>query len=784
MGAALSTASFELWRACVRAWRRPVRSTVGVVCVALAVAVTVPIAHYFDNTLWRASLFPDGRHVFFVEDRLTGKELTLTSRELASLQSSSTSALTVGAFADGGTSSPEPDRSSRMVSWANVDADGLRILGVAPQLGQYYTSAQERAGERVALISDALWRREFAGSSNAIGQFLQRNSTRYEIIGIMPARFRFPLGGADAWIPFPSRSVGNQLTRATRLIVRTSTTTDSNLGEKILSESLKAVGVLPGDVRLLSAEAAFSAPARRAAPLLLIAAISALLLGSLVVWHLSWSDAVALQTEVYTRIALGASRLRAAGVFAIDTLVLSLVGVACGVATGQFLTALASVERLDSSGQLARVGNLSTTLITVAVSLIVICSGSGWVIITHVSRRSDKTLHSRASAPAYQAHRRGLFFTATHVCGATVFMTCAALAWASILKLQEVSPGFATDRLLTVSIEMPRSDEKQGGLQIERLLAHLRLIPGVISVAATTNLPIQANGMSMPLSFEACDDRVKVVQLRLISDNYFSTLGIPVINGRASIDEKRTGPLPIIVNRTLTMSCWFGRSSIGRHATLGRDEFTVVGVVDDVPMFGLRRPAQPEVYLPLSLRVVPFVQVLLRVDAETPYRVHEPLRKAVHNLDPTIEIWRVRSIEDLMLDGEASLYARARMLATATVVALVIAALGVYATAGLTARLRRHELAIRVAVGARPLVLATSTTLRAVLWALPGIAFGQVLAYLAAGSLQPYLFRTETLDPFLYALSTVAIVIVVATANLLACREVLSGDLLRCLREE
>lgn len=787
MSALLCAVSLELRRACVRACRRPIRSSVGVVAVALGIAVTLPIAHYIDNTLWRATVFPDGRHLFLVEDRLTGRVLTISARELAHLRSALTPALTVGAFATGGTTSPETDRSSRFVSWAYLDAEGLRLLGVAPQLGRFYTGTQERTGEHVVLISDELWRRNFARNPDAIGQFLKRDSAVYEIIGIMPARFRFPLDGADAWIPFPTRMVASGLTRAMQLVVRSNVSADTARDEQTLSESLRSVGVLPGDVRLVNMEAALSAPARRAAPLLAIAAMSALLLASLVVWHLTLSDTVALQTETYTRIALGASRLRAAGVFACDTAFVGVVGAVGGVVVGNLLTGLSSVERLHSSAELATGGHFCTTLVAVMFSLALICSGCGWLIVTRVSRNSDKMLYSRASAPAYQAHRQGLLFTAAHVCGATVFMTCAALAWASILKLQEVSPGFATDRLLTVSIEIPDGREKHGTSQsdvVERLLAHFKQIPGVVSVAATTNLPIQANGMRMPLAFEGCDDRMTPVELRLISDSYFATLGIPVIAGRTAIKESQAGPLPIVVNRTLAMSCWFGRSALGRRARLGKDEFSVVGVIDDVPMFGLRKPAEAEVYLPLSLRSARFVHVLLRVDGESPYRIREPLRKAVRSVNPTIEIWRVRSIEDLMLDGEAALYARARMLGTATAVALVIAALGVYSTASLTARLRRRELAIRVAVGARPLVVVACTTLRAVLWALPGIAVGQLCAYLAASSLQPHLFRTDIFEPSLYALSTVAIMFVVASATLVASLGLIRGDLLRCLRTE
>lgn len=382
--------------------------------------------------------------------------------------------------------------------------------------------------------------------------------------------------------------------------------------------------------------------------------------------------------------------------------------------------------------------------------------------------------------------------TSSQVACSMASLVAAQLAWASFVNLRAVSPGFRSEGLAIVTVAAPRffkvkdADLTQVFGFFESVLDGARRLPGVVAVAATTNLPIQGSVHRISLAAAEARPTCEYVQVRGVSHEYFRTLELPVIEGRTLVSgddlaSGAEGQNVVVVNRTLATRCWPGQSAVGRTLTLPIGTWRVVGVVGDVRVFGRRRPVPAEVYLPMSRFVFPSMYVLLRIGDERQPAASGPLRRLVATLDPEARVSSVRTIEQIISEAEAPLTLRARLLTAATVCSLVIAAVGVYATCAFTAHQRRREPAIRLALGASPRGLLWRGTSEAVAWALPGLLVGGALGYWAGLSLAPVLFGVMPFEPWTYVGSAWALTVLVGTAAWWGSRQVFDADLWRAL---
>jgi predicted permease len=765
----------ESVRALRRVRRRPLASAVAALAIALGVGVTAPVASYLRQTLLQRSLFPQIGQLVLLSADSEGSPAAVSGRELDRLRSLSVGFESVGGFADAGTGvttlhGAAPEQTP--IAWSFLEAQTFRTLAVQPLLGRIYTENEEQQGELVAVISYELFRRAYQGDAKALGQWMAVDlSRRYRIAGVMPRGFRFPVATPDVWVPVP-KDLGARIdVRSLQAVARIR----SDVAIQAVQTTLNAGNAIRGSqLTLVPLDAVLSSAARRAAPLIMLGAVAALLLSTAVVWHVYWSDALNSHAEIGTRLALGASRTRACGVFLLQALIVSVAGSAAGVPVASYVTNVVRLRALDPSAQLVSVADPAVIGAVIGLYVVIGTIAGAVPILRYWGSDIGGLLNESRSGSSERVGSISPILTATQVGCAACLAICAALAWRSVVNLGRVSPGFGTDRLLTIQVRHPRAapptvsirPSPQAGDFFEQLLDGVRRIPGVVGATSSMNLPMYGGRIQ---SFMRADDAISGcgdgIQVAMVAGDYFKTLALPVREGRALAASDENGLENLVVNRTLASRCWPGQSAIGRVPRfMGTHPMTIVGVVEDVPMFGLRKPAPPTVYLPASLLgSPPGMQLIVRV-AGDPYRVYPAIAGVVRRMDPDVRFLRVRSMEDVLADGEAPLAARAKLLGAAGLCAFVIAGLGVYATTAVMARRRRHELAIRVALGATYRRLLATFAFKALCWSVPGLLAGGALAYWGALSLAPVLFGVEPFDTPIYGASIgiLALLVVIA----------------------
>jgi predicted permease len=765
--------------------------------MAAAIGIATPFVSYLDRFLLRPSPFPDSGSVVLVRlhEGVSGRELMALPREVEEFRHSPGVFREVSGFGYGG--SVVPDSGGMPIAVCRLQAAGFLLLGVAPVIGRHYTAQEERAQELVAVISDNLWHRQYGRTPDVLGsEIVLGRGLPYRVIGVMPREFRFPDSSPDVWIPFPP--TGGQIAHM-KIVGRVhrgvSLETAQGMGRAALQ---RMPGRKEAEMTLVRLDDELKGVARRSAPLVVVAVIAALLLSSSVICYVLLGDALSADVEMGVRMALGASRLRAFSVFPLQGFFVALAGTALGIVVAGYLSRVRGLHVLHRTAAMLDGFDARVLIAMFGVALSAGLAAGGVAVLRMRARSVQSLLGSGGASSSKRTNRTRLVLGAAQIACATLFCVLAALSWASFVNIKKVSPGFRPDRLLTAQVVIPslfdqpfeRRDVEQRVERYhdlsQRILQALEDLPGASLAAVTSGLPI-LSPITGYLSFSAgaptpeCDRGA----FRAVSDNYFETLGLRLKEGRSFNAADRPNSERIaIVNQKLAAGCWPDSSAVGRTGVLIGEKVRIVGVVEDVPMLGRRKPPEPEVYMPLSQFPSPITFVVVRVEGDDPYAALPALRARIRGVDSEANVLTARSMEDILSESEGPLTVRAGLMSAASVSTILIAVLGVYAAATFSSRERRRERAIRVALGATPRRLLLRSTLDTVTWSLPGLAAGLGLAYWAASSLGPVLFGVSRFEPSLYGGSAVLLSCIAALSSWLGGLDLYRIDLLRYLHSD
>jgi putative ABC transport system permease protein len=783
---------FTLRKAARGSFRLSATNVGGVVVLAAGCFVSAPIVAYIDTSILRASLFRDASRLVLVEsaDRQTGARVPLSLDQVERLRSLQSVFDAVIAFAPAGTAPPDDRPPSRPVVWCFLGEDAFRTFGVNPVLGSTFGGGERWHGETTAVISYEFWSRHFGRDVAVLGRYVARGWTQYRVVGVMPKNFRFPAGGADIWIPLASADSHASSIGYLDVISRMKAGVSIRQVQAAVSATL-AVGD-DGSKResfVVGLEDAIRAPAFRALPMLAITAFSVLLLAAVVLAHLLLAEAVDRRSEVGIRMSLGASRFAANSVFTVRSLILSAVGGAIGLGLSAAVMGIAT--RIAPAGPLRASGPVD---VRIAGIMALVCASIGMVagaapLLVTWRRPVRPIVGFRNDGQAGMARQLGPLLVAGVACCATFFLINSALSLESMRRLRLVAPGIAGDQILTATVVAPLHllnlgrDER---FRLTEFFGHLldgvRRLPGVRAASAASGPPVRAPQVSLAFRGEGARTTCDRVQLRTIAPDYLGVLGIRLERGRAL---RATEPEPAaLVNRTLEQQCWPGSSAEGRVGELAGSRVRIVGVVSDVRTRGRRVPVDPELYLPMSVAPLPSMCFVLRVAGHDPYAPAEGFRRLVRRQDPEAKLVTVASVEDLLSAPEAPLTTTAILLSAAAAATLLVAVLGVYATCAADMRLRRKEIAVRLALGADPQALVVRQATTAVVRALPGIGLGCLFAALGAGSLAPLLFEVGRVETSVYVGCVLSLSVSTAVSAWSAARNVIVAGIWRVLQCE
>ncbi|MEO8448419.1 MAG: ABC transporter permease [Gemmatimonadota bacterium] len=653
-----------------------------------------------------------------------------------------------------------------------VSPEYFGVVRVQPRLGRGF-QAQEENGARVVVLSDELWQREFQGDRSAVGRNLTMSGVPYTVVGVMPPGFTDPIAGRiDAWVPEdlsegrdPSNSGNHYLTVIARLrpltpVARAQAELDA-LGVALARDYPNNNEIR---ARLAPLKEDIVGPASRSLEIMLGAVALVLLLVCVNIANLLLVRGSERAREFALRSALGAPRTRLVRQLLIESVILALAGAGAGLVLARGI--MSAIVALGS-GSIPRLTTLSLEPRLLAFS-VAVASLSALVFGLAPALRSTRTEpgdvlrdQSRSATGSGSQSRLRSGLVVSQVALAFVLLAGAGVLIASFERLRRMDLGVETDGVLTFELQLPaaRYDSIMRARFYQELAVQVERIPGVRAAGGISKLPAtgtynvwSAEAMTGPLA-GAKGARV-VAEQRVVSGDYFRTLGIPLLGGRAFDARDVAGAQPrVIISKRLAELIFPDVDPIGQRVRAGNRVSEVVGVVPDVALDVEGRRALPYVYHPHAQfagdRNWELSQV---VSATVPFEQLEPVvRRTLAVLDPELVMYRPTTLAETIGRGTAGRLFTVRILTSFALVALALAALGLFGVLSYAVRLRAREFGIRMALGAdrraiRGMVLRQGLTVTAV-----GVGIGLLGAAALSKLMAAVVFQVSPLDPLVLA---------------------------------
>jgi putative ABC transport system permease protein len=693
-----------------------------------------------------------------------------------------------------------------------ASASFFSLLGVKAVLGRTLLPADEEgAGARVVVLTERLWIRRFGRSAAVLGSPIVLNGDTYTIVGVLPGWCITPVRDAELVAPFPmtadprrnSRDAGflkvlgrlkpgvtPAQARAdldaimARLRVQYPTTNATHLGTSVV-EWRNALGATQRPVLLL----------------LQGAVLLVLLVACANVGNLFLAAALRREHEFAVRAALGASGVRRVRQVLLETLLISLAAAALGLfiqsAAVRALSVLAPPDLLALSPPAAT--NPRVLIFTLAAA-IVATTLFGAMAAWRLGGSSASLRSARGASSATRTLRSGL--VTAEVAIASMLITTAIVLSQSFARLQSVDPGFRGERLLTARLSLPRGRyprTEQAARFVDTLRPRLLAIPGVEDAAAVNVVPLNgyhATADVWPAERPAPPPAERQqAEYRMISPSYIRTFGLPLIAGRSfDSHDDASGEAVVLISRTLAQRFWTVGSAVG-HAIAMKDsdaqrQARIVGVVGDVKHYGLDAEATPDIYTPIPQVPDQTVQWLannmywgLKTSGD-PNLSREAFRRALREVDPDVPASAIKTMDDALATALAPRRMNLWLVRAFALVALFLAGAGVYAVTAFTVALRRREIAIRSALGARANQNVRAIVVDASRPIALGLALGAGGALAVAPALRTVLYGVDPVAAGPFSIVAATLLTAGMAAALVAALPVRRIDPLEALRTE
>ncbi len=798
--------------------RRPLTAIAVVVTLALGISASTAIFSVVDGVLLKPLDFPEAERLVRLHQtyetlrtspnprlQRIWDRLPLSYLNAVDYRQGSRVVEAIGLYEDLSltlTGSGEP----QSLDAVRMDAELFDVLAVETVIGRTFDVDEVEDGARVVLLGESLWRQSFGAAEGVLGRSLTLDGEPYTVVGVMPAGFRIPGGGAEElWTPLrlDEDDLGQRDNQRLRALARLAD--GVSIGEarvdlerlargqaETFADTNEGVGVRIEP--LLESVAGDSRPLLY----LLLAAVAAVLAVACVnVAHLLLAETSFRRRELTVRLALGAGRGRLVGQLLSESLLLALAGGALGwwaAAAGRDLLLAWLGADLPRAGDVVLDGRV--LLFTVAVSLIAatVCCILPAFSTRDLSARHLGTGRGPDTAARFPIHG-GLVVAETAV---TLMLTAGAAVLASgFLRLAAVEPGFGSDGVVVQEIRLPAwryPDEAQRRGFSEQLLERLQSLPGVNGAALTTKLPFAGPGLVAGYTLADVDEAAdgdgdwtqgRSASLKFVTPDYFRVLGMSLQGGRAFTDADRPeSGLRLAVNETMARSNWPEEEAVGRTLSFSFSEESheVVGVVADVRHDGLDVEPGLLIYLPWSQRPAfagnTFTVVVRgEVAAAT-------LRTAVREIDSELPLAPATTMAALLTDSLAPSRSRTSLLMTLAAVALALALVGTYAVVSFTVGRRVPEIGVRMALGASAGRVRTMVLRRTLALSGLGLALGILGAVVGARLLSGFLYGTGELEPLAIAAAAALVALTSLVAGYLPARRASRVDPVAALRGE
>jgi putative ABC transport system permease protein len=706
-----------------------------------------------------------------------------------------------------------------------TEANFFSVLGVQPLLGRTWAPGEDQAGgSRIVILSYGLWKSMFNSDPKVIGKNIDLDAASYTVVGVMKPTFQFPVG-TQLWIPqdMSTKALGIRGNHGPGAIgrLKPGVSVEQALADlNVISARLEQQFPLTNQkvaAIVTPLHESMVGRSRDSLMLMLGAVVLVLLIACVNVANLLLSRALARQKEMAVRAAIGASRARLIRQLLTESVLIAVFGGVVGL-----FVAIGGIQLLTSMKRLALPPtnpveiNLPVLLFTFGVSVL---SGVifGLVPAFHTSRPDLSEELKGTGTSSLNRHKRSTsnVLVIAEVGFALLLLISAGLLLKDFVTLRNTNIGVRTDHVWTASLRLPTARYGEQPQQFhfgQAVLEKIRQVPGVESVGITDRLPLNGgtNGYIHLPGHETEGQGGPLVESHNVSVDYFKALNIPVLQGRAFNDEDLATEIHndetlnalakadkqpdatlgrqllyrTVINKTMADTFWAGQNPIGQIYTTGNETGTwkqVVGVVGDVRQLGLAVPPSPESYDVWDGQ--PQFNLLIHTSVD-PSSIAGAVRQAVGSVDPSLPLYRARTMQDLISDSSAGAQFTTTLLSLFAGLALVLAIVGIYGVLSYQVTQRTREIGIRLALGASQRNVLNLVVGEGLRLAFVGFAIGIASAFAARKLLSASLQVVKAGDPTIFVIAPLLLVLVAAAACLVPASRASRIHPMVALREE
>lgn len=792
-------------RCAVRALQRnPDYTLIAVLTLALGIGANTAMFSVLSGVLFRPLPYPSPNELVMVwtespsEGRREGRS---TYRDVEQWRALSKSFVDMAVFDPVSVNLTTPSHVER-ISSMRVSPNFFALLGVSAQRGRIYSAEEAEARQRVVVISHRFWQARLAGDENVVGSSVEIDGVTSQVVGVLPQDFSY--GDSDVWEPhslfadWESRR-GERGDASWFVLGRLRPDVaveqaqvelgaiDRRLDEqRLVSERGRGVNITPLSLRVVP-------PSARLALWMLSAAVFLVLLIAVAnITSLSLARSASREREFAVRSALGAGKAHLVRLLLTESVTLAVVSALVGIVVAEAAVPLIVGLRPAGLALPASVNVDGYTLAwTVALTMFAGIA-VGVVPAVAVARdglQSGLRESGRGSSSGKSARATRRILVVAEFALAIVLLVGAGLLTRSLLKLQRVDLGFNPDRVLSMQLSLPNFPRQQWASYYEQVLEQVHGVAGVERAGIIGDL-FTGPSAERVVTVEGRGNPQRLrIRIDEVSSALFSTLDVPIINGRPfSSDDRDNAVRVAIVNVALANQLWPSQDAVGRRFKLGALEedspwFTVVGVVGDVRRQGFENAPGAQMFQPLAQNPSRLATLLVRTSL-APAGMAGAVQDAIRRVDRRTPVYGVTTLDARLAGFQAERRFHTMLLALFSIAALLLAAIGIYGVVQYSTAIRTREIGIRMAVGAERRDIFAMVVGEGLRLALTGLALGLIAAFWLAQLGASLLFNVNAADPPTYVIVSLVLTAAAVAACYFPARRAARLDPLRALRYE
>ncbi len=790
--------------------KSPGFTTATILTLALGIGATTAIFSILYAVLLKPFAYPDTDQLVVMRQKSPQMEMSISWPNAQDWMREQQAFTALSIFRRDRFNIADPGQLPENIRGSYATASLFDVAQLPPLLGRYYTADEDKPGAApVVVLSEKLWHRRYARNPAIVGQEIPIDGVKRTVVGIAPTALEVPRA-AELWVPIAPFAATQQSWQSRGN--NPGLNGFARLKPGLTVEQARAdmeriyVGLRAAYPDNLAHVSAVVRPFRDELLSSFRAGLWSLLAATAFVLAIACANVAGLfitrgiqqERDYAVRSALGASRVHLIRQMLTESLLVAFAGGALAVLIAWWsLGAIQQVVPTD----VERFQNLSLNGSVLSFSLAV-ATISGvlaglWPALKLARVDVRGALHQSSRGNTAGSGLRRILVGA-QVALTLVLLSACGLVLRSLHQAQNAPLGFDPSSVLTFSVSLPQSRyEDRDGLKArdfhQQLIERIRALPGVASVSNSTTPPLNA-GWQSSFAVEGVHDtngrNLPLAEMAIVSDDFFNTLRMPLLQGRAFDARDATGPKVVIIDQAFANKYWPGQNPIGQRIHWGLSEnddhtwFTVIGVVPTVRAYGYNEPIiRPQAYWPLSQGTWRQSTVLLRT-AQHPRTLEKPLRELFAQLDPEIAFFDFSTMQEQVAETYDNTTLQSVLLSSFAALAFLLALTGLYGVVAYGVSMRRREIGVRVALGAQNRDVISLMLRQGLAPLAVGVVIG-VLGALAAGrAIRSQLYEVSASDPLILIAATILLTLAAALACFLPARKAARVDPMTALRAE